>query len=112
MIVELERGRRWLGRGIQQEGLDICRSTASAAAAAKRLAVVPIEALQIHSELALHVLRRCEEHRRLGHVLHTVELGPFRDRMIELVDLLPTRGRHFPFRGPSLFVPRLALSAL
>lgn len=62
VVVELQSRRGRLRGGVQQEGLDISRSPASAttATAAKRLGVVSVEALQVHAQFPVHVLGRRE----------------------------------------------------
>lgn len=60
----------------------------------------------------LHVLGWREQHRRLGEVLHAVELGPIRHRMIKLVQFLAPSGSHLSFGSPSLLISCFSLSTL
>lgn len=60
----------------------------------------------------LHVLGGREEHRRLGQILHAIELGAICDGMIELVQLLASRSGHFALGSASLLIARLAFRTL
>lgn len=60
----------------------------------------------------LHILGGREEHWRLLQILHAIELGAICDWMIELVQLLASRGGHLALRGTSLLIARLAFRTL
>jgi len=97
MAVEALQGRVRVGVGVAvAQGVE-CHAGASANAQLTYL---------------LHVLGGREQHRRLGEVLHAVELGPIRHRMVQLVQLLSARSCHLSLGGPSLLVARLAFGAL
>lgn len=76
------------------------------------VAFVRIETLQIHAGQFFNVLGRCEQHRWLGQILHAIEFGSVRYRMVQFVELLATAGSHFAFGGTTLFVACLAFSPL
>lgn len=98
VVVELERGRLWLG-GVQQEG----RRALEVRLGQRRL-VMPVEALDVHARQLVDVLGRAEQHGRLAQVRHGVELAALRHRVVDLVQLLPICCRHLPFRCSPLLV--------
>lgn len=60
----------------------------------------------------LHVLGRREEHWRLLQILHAIELRAICYWMIELVQLLASRGGHLALGRTSLLIARLAFRTL
>jgi hypothetical protein len=53
-----------------------------------------------------------EKHRRLIEVAHRIEFGPFARRMIEFVNLLASRSRHFSFCRSPLLISGLSFGSL
>lgn len=107
--MELERGSGGLG-GVQQEGRGALHDVR--VPAGQRALVVPVEALQVHAGHLVQVLGRREQHGRLGQVGHGVELAALHHGVVQFVELFPTGGGHFSFRGAALLVSRLAFRSL